>query len=53
MSRTVGTFLLLLVPSQDVVPEWVIRLTMLAAALVVPGIIGGLTLALTPTGETP
>jgi hypothetical protein len=40
----VGTFLLLLLPAQDVVPEGVIRLAMLAGALIVPGVVGGLTL---------
>ena len=32
----VGTFLLLLVPSQEVVPEMVIRAAMLIGAIVVP-----------------
>ena len=36
----VGTFLLLLVPPQGFVPEGVIRLAMLAGALIVPGIVG-------------
>src|SRR4029077_5686553 len=43
----VGTFLLLLVPPQDVVPESVIRLVMLGAALILPAVIGALTLAVT------
>jgi hypothetical protein len=47
----VGTFLLLLLPSQDVVPDEVIRLIMLAGALIVPGVVGGLTLALQPAAE--
>jgi len=42
----VATFLLVLVPGQGIVPEWVIRLLMLAGALIAPGVIGGLTLAL-------
>ncbi|MEO5883951.1 MAG: hypothetical protein ABIQ58_00335, partial [Candidatus Limnocylindrales bacterium] len=42
----VGTFLLVLVPRQDVIPETVIRLVMLAGALVVPLVVGGLTVAL-------
>ncbi len=42
----VGTFLLVLVPQQTVVPEWIIRLAMLAGALIVPAIVGGLTLTL-------
>jgi hypothetical protein len=41
-----GTFLLLLVPPQGFVPTAVIRLAMLAGALVVPAIIGVLTLRL-------
>ena len=41
-----GTFLLLLVPAQDFVPEEVIRLVMLVGALVVPGVVGLVTLAL-------
>lgn len=42
----VGTFLLVLVPQQDVIPEWIIRLAMLAGALVVPAVVGGLTVVL-------
>lgn len=50
----VGTFLLVLVPQQDVIPESTIRLAMLAGALVLPGAIGGLTLALAaPDDRTP
>ena len=41
-----GTFLLLLVPPQGFVPEWVIRLVMLIGALVVPAVLGALTLRL-------
>ena len=40
----VGVFLLTFVPDQDVVPENVIRAIMLIGALVVPGVIGALTL---------
>ena len=47
----IGTFLLVLVPTQDIVPEWAIRLVMLIGALIVPGVIGGLTLALSSTAE--
>jgi len=47
----VGTFLLLLVPAQDFIPESVIRLLMLAGAIIVPGVVGGLTLALRRGGE--
>lgn len=42
----VGAFLLLLVPAQDYVPESVIRLLMLAGVLVVPGVVGAMTLLL-------
>jgi hypothetical protein len=44
----VGTFLLLLVPPQQVVPEAAIRLAMLIGALIVPAIVGGLVLWLSP-----
>jgi hypothetical protein len=47
----IGTFLLVLVPKQEFVPEWVIRLIMLIGALVVPALIGGLTLALSPSTD--
>ncbi len=47
----IGAFLLVLVPKQDYVPEWVIRLVMLIGALVVPGVIGGLTLALSGSAD--
>ncbi len=47
----VGTFLLLFIPDQDVVPEDVIRLIMLAGALIVPGVIGALTLMLARGAE--
>jgi hypothetical protein len=47
----VGTFLLLLLPAQDIIPESIIRLLMLAGALIVPGVVGGLTLALRRGGE--
>jgi hypothetical protein len=45
-----GAFLLLLVPPQDVVPQGVIRLLMLIGIILVPGIVGVVTLALT-SGE--
>ena len=38
-----GTFLLVLVPDQQIIPEWVIRLVMLIAAAIVPGVVGLLT----------
>src|SRR6478752_1992729 len=47
----VGTFLLLLVPSQDIVPEIVIRAAMLIGAIVVPGIVGFLILWLSPAAD--
>jgi hypothetical protein len=47
----IGTFLLVLVPSQDVVPEDIIRLVMLAGALLVPAIVGGLILALSSPAD--
>jgi hypothetical protein len=47
----VGTFLLVLIPQQSIVPEWVIRLVMLLGALVVPGVVGLLVLALSPPAE--
>ena len=42
----IGAFLLVLLPAQEVIPDSVIRLLMLAGALIVPGVVGGLTLAL-------
>ncbi len=45
----VGAFLLLLVPPQEVVPEGVIRVVMLIGVLLVPGIVGVVTLALDQT----
>lgn len=47
----VGTFLLLLVPSQDIVPEVVIRAVMLIGAIVVPGVVGFLILWLSPAPD--
>lgn len=47
----VGTFLLVLIPGQDVIPEWVVRLVMLILAAIVPAVVGGLTLMLTRTAE--
>ena len=44
----IGTFLLVFVPAQDFVPEAVVRLLMLLGALIVPGVLGILTLALSP-----
>lgn len=45
----VGTVLLLFVPPQEVVSEDVIRLGMVLGAIVVPAILGALTLAFAPT----
>lgn len=42
----IGVFLLTFVPKQDIVPEDVIRLIMLVAALIVPAVIGALTMML-------
>jgi hypothetical protein len=42
----VGTFLVALAPGQDLVPENVVRLLMLVAALVIPAVVGVLTLLL-------
>lgn len=47
----VGTFLLVFIPSQDVIPEPVVRLLMLIGALVVPAGIGALTLMLSGEGR--
>jgi hypothetical protein len=44
----VGAFLLLLVPPQQFVPESAIRLAMLIGALIVPALVGGLVLWLSP-----
>jgi hypothetical protein len=46
----VGTFLLLFVPRQDFLPDSTIRLIMLVAALIVPAVIGGITLKLSGGG---
>ena len=46
-----GAFLLLLIPPQNVIPEQTIRLLMLLGVIVVPGIVGLVTLALTSKDE--
>jgi len=51
LSPDVGTFLLVLVPDQDIVSDDVIRLIMLAGALIAPGVIGALTLMLSSPGD--
>jgi hypothetical protein len=43
-----GTLLLLFIPPQEVVPEEVIRLAMLVGVIVVPAILGALTVAFEP-----
>lgn len=47
----VGAFLLLLIPPQRIVSEDLIRLVMLVGVLVVPGIVGSLTLVLSSAEE--
>ncbi len=47
----IGAFLLVLVPPQDVVPEEIIRLAMLIGALIVPALVGILTLALSSPAD--
>ena len=50
----VGTFLLAFVPGQDVIKEHIVRLVMLVGAIVVPGVVGGLTVLLTePEARSP
>jgi hypothetical protein len=44
----VGTFLLVFVPDQDIVPDKTIQLMMLIGALVAPAVIGAITLLLSP-----
>ena len=46
-----GAFLLLLIPPQNVIPEQTIRLLMLIGVIVVPGVVGLVTLALTSKDE--
>ena len=48
ISPDIGTFVLLLVPSQDIVPESVLRLGMLIGAIAVPAVVGLLILSLSP-----
>ena len=47
----VGLFLLAFVPKQDIVPDDVIRVIMLIGALVVPGVIGALTMMVGSAGD--
>jgi hypothetical protein len=49
----VGAFLLVLLPPQSVVPDAVIRLIMLVGVLVVPGVVGLLTLTLEADDDGP
>src|SRR3954453_11647244 len=48
ISPDIGAFILVLVPSQDLVPESILRLGMLIGALAVPAVVGGLVLWLSP-----
>jgi hypothetical protein len=48
ISPDIGTFVLVLVPSQDLVPVEILRLGMLIGALAVPAVVGGLVLWLSP-----
>ena len=49
----VGTVLLGFVPVPDVVPEWVVRVVMLVAAIVLPLVLGAATLILVPKDQRP
>src|SRR6476469_8352381 len=44
----IGTFVLVLVPSQRLVPREILRLVMLIGAIAVPAVVGGLVLGLSP-----
>ncbi|MFL5675978.1 MAG: hypothetical protein ACJ779_13310 [Chloroflexota bacterium] len=48
ISPQIGAFILVLVPSQDLVPQDVLRLGMLIGAIAVPAVVGGLMLWLSP-----
>ncbi|MFL5711980.1 MAG: hypothetical protein ACJ77W_08890 [Chloroflexota bacterium] len=48
ISPDIGAFILVLVPSQDLVPDSILRLGMLIGALAVPAVVGGLVLWLSP-----
>jgi hypothetical protein len=48
ISPDVGAFVLVLVPSQDLVPEEILRIGMLIGAIAVPAVVGGLVLWLSP-----
>jgi hypothetical protein len=47
----IGAFLLVLIPPQEFVPEWAIRLAMLIGALIVPALVGVLVVLLRPAAE--
>ena len=47
----VGTFLLVLIPKQQILSDTTVRLIMLALAIIAPAIIGGLTVLLTPAND--
>src|SRR5436190_15493680 len=48
-----GTFLLALVPRPEWVPEWTVRLAMLVAALLLPALIGGVSLLVSDPEDRP
>ena len=47
----VGTFLLVLIPKQQILPDATVRLVMLALAIIAPAVIGGMTVLLTPADD--
>src|SRR4051812_34569946 len=53
ISPQIGAFILVLVPSQDLVPQDVLRLGMLIGAIAVPAGVGGLMLWLSPPPARP
>ncbi|MEZ0240321.1 MAG: hypothetical protein ACAH65_05935, partial [Chloroflexota bacterium] len=48
-----GTFLLALVPRPDWLPEWIVRLAMLGAALLLPAVIGAISLLVSDPEDRP
>ncbi|MEZ0239931.1 MAG: hypothetical protein ACAH65_03960, partial [Chloroflexota bacterium] len=48
-----GTFLLALVPRPDWLPEWIVRLGMLGAALLLPAVIGAISLLVSDPEDRP
>src|SRR4051812_50101122 len=53
ISPDIGAFILVLVPSQDLVPEPILRLGMLIGALAVPAVVGALVLWPFPPARPP